>query len=375
MNRLSAFLLIISCILINSCGGSSSGTLQTRPFYMGFTPWPYDFTIAAVDDTYTKINENGDLVAHHLDGGIPWDEALSGSAYHVNVESEFSTRVTKTQANKVVYLAVNPLNSDRDGLADHWGASTGEALTPPWSSYSFADQDVIDAYIAFSLDLIARFNPTYFNYAIEINELMVNDINNGTTEFDAFVTFSNQVYSALKLAHPELPLMVSIALKTPGSAEMLTAQAGFDRIKDNVDLVGVSSYGYIFYSHADKGDPANLPSDWLSQIKTIAPGKPVAIAETGWIAEDLDLSSPPVLVTSNETWQNNYLTKLFTEAEAIDAEFIVWFSIVDFDALWSGALGSSDVAKIWRDTGLYDDNVQARAGLTTWKNWYARQKN
>lgn len=125
----------ICFLIISGCGGSS-GSSQTlsRPFYMGFTPWPYDSTIAAVENTYTKINENGDLVAHHLDGGIPWDEALGGSSYHVNVESELSTRLTKTQTDKVVYLAVNPLNSDKTNIADHWGATTGEGLST-WKNW------------------------------------------------------------------------------------------------------------------------------------------------------------------------------------------------------------------------------------------------
>ena len=337
---------------------------------MGFTPWPYDATTSAVDDTYVKIQDNGDLVAHHLDGGIPWQASLSGSAYHANVQGELAARVAKTQSGKIVYLAANPLNVSRTNIADHWGASTEEALTPPWNGYTFSDANVIQAYINYSLDLITRFNPRYFNYAIEINELMVNN----PTAFDAFVTFSQQVYTALKAAHPNLPLMVSIALKTPGSSEMMTAQAGFDRIKDYVDIVGVSSYGYVFYSHANKGDPANLPANWLSQIQTIAPGKPIAIAETGWIAEDLNIAAFSVSEMSDASKQDAYLDALLTRANSLNAQFVVWFSVVDYDALWTGTLGQSDIAKIWRDTGLYDNTLQPRTGLTRWQTWFARTR-
>ena len=274
-------LLAASSLFLSSCGGSSSSddpaSIPTRPFYMGFTPWPYDATSSAVDDTYTKIQDNGDIVAHHLDGGIPWQEALSGGSYHTNVEAELSTRLNQTQSGKVIYLAVSSLNSDRSNLAGHWSAGTGEPLSSPWDGYTFDNPNVISAYINFSLDLIQRFNPSYFNYAIEINELMVKN----PTAFDGFVTFAQQVYTAIKAAHPSLPIMVSLALKTPGSTEMLTAQAGFARIKDYVDLVGISSYGYVFYSHADKGDPANLPSDWLSQISIIAPG-----SRSPWLKPD-----------------------------------------------------------------------------------------
>ena len=367
-------LLTASGLFLSGCGGSGSSDdpapAATRPFYMGFTPWPYDATSNAVNDTYTKIQDNGDMVAHHLDGGIPWQEALAGSSYHASVEAELNTRLSQTQSGKVIYLAVGSLNNDRSDLAGHWGAGTGEPLSPPWNGYAFDHPDVISAYINFSLDLIQRFNPSYFNYAIEINELMVKN----PTAFDSFVTFAQQVYTTIKAAHPSLPIMVSLALKTPGSAEMLTAQTGFARIKDYVDLVGISSYGYVFYSHADKGDPANLPSDWLSQISVIAPGKPVAVAETGWIAEDLVIPAFGINENGNASLQDAYLQQLFEQAGTLDAEFLIWFFIVDFDAMWSSVLGSDDLARIWRDTGLYDETLQPREGLARWQEWLSRKR-
>lgn len=373
-----AMFLIASSLMLMGCGSSGGGAapvptpqpISTRSFYMGFTPWPYDSTTLAVDDTYLKIQNNGDMVAHHIDSGIPWQAALDSTPYHVNVEGELNGRVSNTQHGKVVYLAISSLNSGRTNIADHWGAGTGEPLPAPWNGYAFNNPDVIDAYVNFSLDLIQRLNPSYFNYGIEISELMINN----ATAFDDFVAFAAQVYPRIKAVHPTLPLMVSIGLKTPGSAEMVTAQAGFARIRDYVDLVGISTYGYIFYSHTDKGDPANLPSDWLSQINVIAPGKPVAIAETGWIAEDLVIPAFTVSETSDPAKQNAYLQRLFEEADQLDAQFLTWFSVVDFDALWIGALGSSDLAKIWRDTGLYDEALQPREGLLTWQAWQAREK-
>ena len=58
---------------------------------------------------------------------------------------------------------------------------------------------------------------------------------------------------------------------------------------DYVDIVGVSTYGYAFYNHADKGNPDTLPADWLTQIRVIAPDKPYAVTETGWIAGNLSI--------------------------------------------------------------------------------------
>lgn len=52
---------------------------QTRPFHMGFTPFPYDFAQDALEFTYANVNYHSDLVIHHFDSGIPWDEALENS--------------------------------------------------------------------------------------------------------------------------------------------------------------------------------------------------------------------------------------------------------------------------------------------------------
>ena len=362
---LSSAILFIACSEEGDDSPNPALPLDKRSFYMGFTPWPYAATQAAIDDVYEKIQNHGDIIAHHLDGGIPWQELNTSIAYNNSVENELTSRINATDSEQVVYLAVSPLNSARDGMAEHWGSSTGEALTPPWDSYDFNNSAVINAYTAFSLDLIARFDPKYFNYGIEINELMINE----PAKFDAYVTFIKEVHDKIKTVHPTLPLMVSITLKMPGSAEMETTKNGFSRIAEYVDLVGVSSYGYIFYGHADAGDSANLPIDWFSQINVIAPTKPVAIAETGWIAEDLTIAAYSVDTQSDEDKQNAYVRKMLAEANTLDAAFVVWFSVVDFDDLWSNTLGEDDLSKIWKDTGLYDEGLNERKGLESWDEW------
>jgi hypothetical protein len=164
--------------------------------------------------------------------------------------------------------------------------------------------------------------------------------------------------------------MVSIALKSPGSAEMITAKNGFALIKNYVDVAGISTYGYAFYSHAGKGNPDNLPVDWLTQIKDIAPGKPYAVTETGWIAEHLSIPAYSLSVFSNETYQDNYLNKLLNECQNdINSGAVILFTAYDYDDLWVKTLGSDDISKIWKDTGLIDESFKQRSALSTWRQW------
>ena len=373
-------ILLLASIGLGGCGGSSTGAPTvtppppppppTRSVYMGFTPWPYDATQMAVDDTNQRIQDNGDIVAQHIMVGVPWNEALNRAPYHPNVEAELAGRLQMLQPGKAVFLAIDSLNQDRDGLAPNWGAAFNEPLPAPWDTLRFDQLAVSAAYTNFAIDLIFRFQPLYFNYGTEISELMLND----PTAFDEYVEFARITHTVLKGIFPNLPLMVSIAMKSPGSAEMATIAAGFDRIRDYVDIVGVSTYPYVFFDHADKGDPDNLPADWLSQITDIAQGKPIAITENGWAAEDLVIPAFNVNVPSTASFQATYTARMLDEADQLDMEFVIWWTLTDFDAFWDGDLNQDPVARIWRDIGLVDENLIDRPALSTWQAWYARQR-
>jgi hypothetical protein len=379
MKLLNTLVLVILTAAMTGCGGSSGGSdpdvpqdppPPTRAFDMGFTTWPYDDTVAAVNFVYAETAARGDFIAHHIDGGIPWQAALDRTPYDPAVEAEIQGRLDNTPLDQRLYLAISPFNGSRDGIADNWGASTNEPLSAPWDSRDFDSPEVITAYTHFARDMITRFQPSYFNLGIEASELVLNDL----TRFDRYLTFATQVTGALRAEFPNLRLMISVALKSPGSARAGAIQAHIGPLVDLIDVVGISVYPYVFFDHANKGDPANLPVNWLSQIEDITNGKPVAIAETAWIAERLDIPAFGVDVMANPQDQADYVAELFAEAEAINAEFVVWWALVDFDALWNGALGQDPVARIWRDTGILDESLNPRAALDVWQQQFSLAK-
>ena len=364
----ATLLFITILFLTTACNGSPEKANpqedQERTFAMGFTPWPYDASMEAVNFVYNEVHTRGDIVAHQLDSGIPWQEALDGTAYPSNVESELNTRLANTSSGHLVYLAISPFNNARDNIASYWNNSgTGQALSAPWDNRDFGSTEVIHAYINFSKNVIKRFNPDYFNLALEVSELAINDI----TRFDKFVFFVQQVSASLRAEYPKLKLMLSVAMKSPSSSSASIINSQLPKLVKYIDVVGISVYPYVFFDHDDKGDPTNLPNNWLSQIKTISAGKPLAIAETGWIAERLEIPSFNVDISSSESNQSAYLKILFDEAQNLESQFIIWFSIVDYDALWNSVLAQDDVARIWRDTGLYDENLNPRSALTRWQ--------
>lgn len=365
-------LLLALTLALAGCGKRGGSTAEpTRGFYMGFTNWPYDATVAAVDDTWAKIHDHGDMITIHLDQGVPWPEAYAKTAYPAKVEAELQNYTSHIASDKRIFLQVACCDNGRQNLAGYWNDTGGNQPRPgAWASRTFADQAVADAYVNWMDDLITRYDPIYVNYAVEITDLALND----PTEFTQFPTFSHRVYTALKAKHPTLPLLVSVGLRYPGSAEATTIATAYGQIKNDVDVIGVSCYPYAFWAHPDAGNPDNLPPNWLSQVTSLDPSKPFAIAETGFIAETLDIPAYSLHVVATPTDQQKFVSKLLHECDAGNCKFVSWFCLVDFDALWSGALGSSDIAKIWRDTGLYDETVTPRPALATWDSFQLRRK-
>ncbi len=374
--RLMVFLLVTLCIVpAMGCGNDGSDSDSNsiadpdRSFAMGFTTWPYAATISAVGDTYDKIQVHGDMVTHHIDGGVPWPEAyVDQPTYHAAVEGDLNLRLSNTDSGKLIYLAVCPLNTMRNAPADYWGGGTNLPRPSPWDGYAFGDAQLVTAYTNYLLNLIDRFQPDYCNYGIEATEYIIKNPHDAANLF----VFLQQVYDNIKLVHPDLPLFISATLQSPQSADAALVQGYASQISACTDLIGVSTYGYVFYGHADGGNPANLPADWLSQAQKLAPGKPIAIAETGWMAEDMVIPAYGLNVPGTPQWQADYVHKLLAEADRLNAVLVAWFCIVDFDTLWTDSLGQDPLAQIWRDTGFYDETLQIRPALLAWDAWLGR---
>jgi len=373
-----SFIIILAThFLIAGCGSSSSDSTpdpiidpDTRHFYMGFTPWVYEATLDAQTVTYDRLTQHGDMIKHHLLAGVPWQEALDQTSYHPNVEAEIEGRLSNTPSSHAVFLAIDSLNVGRDALADNWGESTNMPLSGEWANRTWSSPEVINAYVNFASDMIDRFQPIYFEYGTEASELILNDIDG----YNDYLLFAEAVYEALKTRYPNLQLMTSVALKTPGNARMVQINDRYDDLMPYTDVLGISVYPYVFFDHADRGNPTNLPENWLTQILAIAGNKPVAISETGWIGEDLAIPEYQYSEQSDPSKQNEYVANLLLQAENVNAEFVIWWTVTDFDALWNNTLNQDPLAKIWKDIGLYDENQMPRAGLNTWDEWLNRER-
>ena len=350
-----------------TCIAVGYGDDGTREFHMGFTPWPYAPTLAAVEETYDKLHEHSDMIAFHLDEGVPWPEAYAAEPYDPDWENALNYMVSEIQPDQAVYVGLAPLSTWRDGMAPYRGSSDNMPLPEPWSGYAFNDEPVIDAYTNFCLDLIARFQPDYFNYGIEYSDLYFKS----PEKWDGFFEFLVQVYSRLKTAHPDLMIGLSPIIPRPDSMDAVLTDGIIEASIPYTDFFGASLYPYAFWAMPDDADPADLASDWFHQLKTMARGKPLAVAEAGWTAEPLVIDSYGLNVHSTPEFQAAYVDKLLQEAASTDCLFVIWWALIDFDDMWAVMTDPNmrDLAAIWRDIGLFDGTVTPRIGLQHWDSW------
>ena len=393
--RLMNYLLLLSLLGLCACGGGgndpSATPATTRSFAMGFTPFPNNYssdpTTAAtiLDNVYAKLGNDADLVAHHFDNGIPWNDAEADTfPYNDHIMSDWQARRDNTPAGDKIYVAITPINSSRTGLANLRDTADDMPLTPPFSGYAFNDSHVKTAYLNYCKQVITYFNPDYLAIGIEANLLRKNT--NATT-WAQYVELNHYVYTELKAQYPNLPIFVSVspveAIKdytgaTPEFADYFDPAAAYaasqlsainDVLADSDDYA-ISLYPYmtVYYNSA-------IPTDMLDKLFALS-NKPIVIAETGMLAKDLTINAGTVnqlTFTGSDSAQNDYMSLLLQKAEDYHVQFVTWFIQQDYDQLCA-ALGCTDFENLWRNTGVYDSSGTPRTSYTTWTQWRARPR-
>lgn len=335
--------------------------IKDRSFYMGFTPAPSDFTPESILINYEFIANHGDLIAHHFDEGIPWPEARGRKAFDPKIDENINFRLSQKKTGRKVFLAVTPLSSYRDGVAEYWTSESDQPLPDGWKDKGLDDGDVIVAYTNFCRYMIYKFQPDYMAYGIEVNMLAEKN----PAQFEKYMKLLDFVYKTLKQENPNLPLFLTIQAESFHKDKVKQAEA-IKKLLPFTDYIAVSSYPYIQYP-----DPKDIPSNWLSQIHDLAPDKPFAISETGFMAEDLYSEEFKTTIPGNEDWQLHYVHFLLNEVNRLKGKFVVWYVPKDYDVLWESLkqAGMPEIFKLWKDTGFLNEKDVRRKALKLWDHW------
>ncbi len=357
-------------IVVLAVGCAKEDDPATRSFHLGFTPFPYAISSDAVEYVYDKIAIHGDIINHHFDNGVPWVEAFEGKPFHENMMADWEFRKARTPEDLNVYVSVTPLNEMRTGLASYRGEEDHMILPEPWASYSFTDEPVRQAYLAYCKRAIDFFEPDYFAMAIEANLFYASTPGQWTAYYD----FHRYIYKELKAAYPELPVFTSIAgaYLMPGFIDHndhLLQRLATLQLMDYSDYYGISFYPYL---STYAGNP--YPEGTIRELFSISE-KPVVISETGYAAETFSVTlegQPTITIESDEIRQQTYFRDLLNACSERDVKFVINFTLRDYDELWKEIGSPAGLEIAWRDTGLYNEVGQPRPALTTWSEALSR---
>lgn len=351
------------CLLWLLTCSSASALPETRSFWMGFTPFPHDTTAAALDYTRDRLRQDADLIAHHLDEGIPWLEALGAEPVSGELASEWNYRKALS-ADRTTLVSITPIDISRSRLAPYFSPEGVVPLPEPWSEYTFDHPDVKTAFLNYARNTIDFFDPDYLVIGIEVNGLL----NNAAEKWSAYLRLHRYVYTVLKIEFPRLPIMVSmIGIDLLEGASDVDHQAqiqGLDAILPYSDFFALSLYPFMSSFVTD-----TIPDDLFTRLRALS-DKPMAVAETGYPAQPFTITFPdgPLIFEGTPAKQDQYLRLLFDSAQSLAFRFVVNFVLRDYDAIWE-QLGRDETLAIWRDTGIYDEAGVIRPAGQRWLDW------
>lgn len=327
----------------------------SRPFRMGFTGFVYDITPEAVAASRKFVRENGDLIAHHIEGA-PWGEMFREEPYPKALLDEWKGKKEATPKNGKVYLAISPGRGELK-LQDKAGPLPDEL-----KGKAYDDPLVMKTYLAYCRRAIEFFEPDWLCIGIEVNEIRRDG---GRRKWDAYAALHAHVYDELKKEFPDLPIFASFTLHSTfqDRGQMLES---FQALMPKNDLVAVSYYPF-FVPAKDRLSALDWMTDQFDRFD-----KPYAMVETNDTAERLPLPQLGVTLEGDPRQQAAYYRRLFSLAQERDFAFVVLFIHQDYDALWTKIAASSpELFKAWRDCGLLDQDGEARPAYQVWKEWFA----
>lgn len=349
--------ILVLCALLPL--STTQALAQKRTFSAGFTAFPYDKTQAALDYTWHFINLFGEHVSLHIDDGVPWYPAALGTPFPRAFEADLQLQLAKIPAGRTKILNVTPISTTRDAIAPNKTEAGIEPLDGFWSAQHFDSPYVKRAFFNYCVRMIDKVRPNIFAYSIESNVLH----KLSPRKWAAYVRLMNYVYVALKKRYPRLPVVNTIQVETyhvsPAAQDLVLKQIMFF-----TDWVAVSVYPYLLHA-----DPRKIPTNYFKTIAAYGAGRKFMVSETGWPSEPI--TAPyPLSIAGTQTSQKIYVTRLWSEAQALQAVALNWFLVRDLDTLWTRELQYSPDAALVRslkDIGLVDDRTNtSKNALNEW---------
>ncbi len=334
--------LAAAAALCAGCGGPPQNPAPREPSrYFGNMPLSIDPTLATGIFHFTDhhIREDSNLLALHIGWfPIPWAEFAAGTdpppAWLAEMDAISALR---DRLGLPVYLALNPLNGDRDSLEVQATGTTVLSARPfggrcePIASRPDYATVVLPAYLAYVEYMVERFRPRFLATSVEVNVYAIN-CPAAWADMKALV---NDVYLDQKSRHPELPVFQTFQIEGlwGGDAGVPASRDSLARNMTSIadlrsDIFAMSTYPIATYVAHNRA----LPDDYLTVFSTLQLA-PLAISETGYSSStvwaiDSSGSCTPLLPSSvgDQRW---WVDRVIADADRLNMPFVTWWANED----------------------------------------------
>ena len=330
---------------------------ETRPFRLGFTPWPADLNAEGVKTAVDFAHAHGDIVSIMFIGGLPWSEAHDGNPFSKDVENNLKYR---PQAGTMLFLSLTPLDKDRKNLAPYWGQKDNLPLPKPWNKLALNSPEVKKAFLNFTLRAVEAMNPDYLAIGIESNVLL----SHNSKKWEQLKELHRETYDAVKKKHPKLPVFFTTDVmhykKFASEAKKSDQESEVAELMKHSDAFAMSVYPHMSYDV-----PRPVPADFLDFAAKFK--KPIAVSESGITSKDVELKAFKLTLKGSEGDQKQFTELLLKTAARDNYRFVINFATTDFEKLCDKLPPPlDDIGRIWAFTGMQTSDKKAKPALAVW---------
>lgn len=333
---------------------------QTQKTYMGFTPWPYDLTGNAVEKTYDFIAKNSNIIAHHLDNGVPWEEALNRTQYPEHLRNEWRNRISNTPESHKTYLAITPINFQRNAISPYWSdKGDNQPLPKAWRNAEFNDPRVKQAFLNYARSAVHAFKPDFLAIGIESNLI----ITNAPAKWQSYLELNKFVYIHLKKEFPDLPIFSTVQYEHIRGIERESKKhhhmqvPAIRELMKHSDMLALSTYRYGTLHPNPPGEDYFNPAFQF--------GKKIAIAEMGSMSQTTKVMG--IRLPASENTQYEFLDMVLKNAQKHKFVFVINWVAIDFDRMIKKLPRKiRPIAMAWVHTGLLNKNLKPKKAYGLW---------
>jgi len=291
-----------------SCGGGPKTSGEPRAYAMGFSSLAQDRTDDAYIAALRTVGVNGEIVM--IQRTPPWKDFMDGGTPSDQTQRAMETETRLVRENKLkLFFAVDPIDASR--------RDRPAKLPAEWAGYGFGRADLQTAFIAYVQWVAANYKPDYLALASEVNMYAER---NGH-DYQALVALYGKAYDAVKAVSPDTLVFPTFQYEDllgvlPGEGHLPAWQL-VGQFDAKMDLLAITTYPSFAFKSVD-----DIPADYYAQLRQHTT-KPIVFAEAGFSSE------PAGGASGSESEQAAFLRRLFAEADALSASFLVWYSAAD----------------------------------------------